>query len=449
MKSITSKLVLAFIFVSLVSILLVAFITGYMTNREFRSYVTNENQANFSAILSEYYSGHGSWEGLPSALGPTGMRYPMGMAGAEHSMMTLVDTSGVVIIASSGFFPGQSVDSEIIKKGYSLYDNGRLIGTLVLGSPGYLINSGGMEFLSRVRRSLFFGGLTVMLLALILGVFLSRTLTKPILELTSAMRSISSGNMDHKIQVRSRDELGELTNSFNRMNSELAHSLNLRKQMTADIAHELRTPISIILGHADAIHDGVLPPNKENFEIIREEADRLNGLVDDLRTLSLADAGELSLDKEMVSVSELLEETRLSHLQLARQKEITIEVSAKENLPEANLDPRRILQVLNNLLSNAINFTPVGGKVVLSAQIEYENVKINVADNGSGIVEEDLPHIFDRFYRSDPSRQRNQNGSGLGLAIAKSFVERHGGTIRVESILHRGTAFTIDLPLHN
>jgi signal transduction histidine kinase len=167
---------------------------------------------------------------------------------------------------------------------------------------------------------------------------------------------------------RSRDELGELTTSFNKMNSELVHSLNLRKQMTADIAHERRTPSSINLGHAEAVHDGVLLPTEENFEIIRDEATRLNGLADDLGTISLADVGELRLDMELTAVHELLEEERTSYLQSAHKKNITLEVRVQEYLPKINIDPRRLLQVLNNLLNNALLYTPISGKVILSGE---------------------------------------------------------------------------------
>jgi signal transduction histidine kinase len=233
------------------------------------------------------------------------------------------------------------------------------------------------------------------------------------------------------------------------MSSELSRSVNARRQMTADIAHELRTPLSLIVGHAEAVHDGVLPPTRENFEIIREEAERLEHLVDDLRTLSLADAGELSIHPQLVEPQRLLQEVAALYQYHAQQKKITLELEIDAPLPLIEADPGRMTQVLTNILENGLRHTPQGGKILLSAREVNGQVELSIEDSGAGLKAEDLDRIFRRFYRTDTSRQRGEafaGGSGLGLAIARSIVEAHGGQIRAESGPGKGLRVIVRLP---
>jgi signal transduction histidine kinase len=283
--------------------------------------------------------------------------------------------------------------------------------------------------------------------SLLLGIFLARTLTRPIREITTATRAVAEGDLEHKVPVRSRDELGELATSFNLMSTKLAQSVNLRRQMTADIAHELRTPISVILGHTEAMHDGVLPPSEETYNIIRDEALRLERMVDDLRTLSRADAGELVFTYRPVSVQDLVDQAVKAYRPHASKKNINLHLETYPDIPEVNIDPDRMAQVLSNLLSNALRYTPQGGDITISARHTAGEVEIRVHDSGPGIESEELSNIFDRFYRADKSRQRESGGSGLGLAIAKSIVEGHGGRIWAESEQGEGTTIVIALPI--
>ena len=222
--------------------------------------------------------------------------------------------------------------------------------------------------MDRVNLQILLAGLTAIGLALLLAIILSRTLTRPIRELTAATQIVSEGNLAHQVPVRSRDELGQLATSFNHMSADLVRSLNLRRQMTADIAHELRTPISIILGHAEAVHDGVLPASNETFEIIREEAERLEHLVGDLRTLSMADAGELKLVVRSYPPEKLLQDAKKAYNHQAKQKKITLSLKAAADLPEIEIDPQRMKEVIGNILDNALRYTPEGGHINLSAE---------------------------------------------------------------------------------
>jgi len=283
----------------------------------------------------------------------------------------------------------------------------------------------------------------------LLGVLLSRTLTRPIRELTQATHAVSEGDLSQQVPVRSNDELGELAQAFNTMSSELSRSVNARKQMTADIAHELRTPLSLILGHAEAVHDGVLPPTRENFEIIRDEATRLEHLVNDLRILSLADAGELSISLQRVAPQRLLEEVASLYQYQTLQKNVALELDIASPLPSIEVDPGRMTQVLTNILDNALRHTPEGGKIVLSARESAEQIELAIQDTGPGLKKEDLDHIFDRFYRTDSARQREGGflgGSGLGLAIARSIVQAHGGQLAAESEPGKGLNVIVLLP---
>jgi signal transduction histidine kinase len=222
--------------------------------------------------------------------------------------------------------------------------------------------------------------------------------------------------------------------------------------MTADIAHDLRTPLSVVLGHAEALSDGVLPPTEETFQTIHEEAQRLSRLIDDLRTLSLAEAGELPLIKRWVAPEMLLARAARAYDPQARQKQITISVQSDSKLPELFVDPERLAQVMDNILDNALRHTPQGGEITLVARMDPEagptQIQFEVQNNGPAIGLEELPHIFERFYRSDKSRMRREDGgSGLGLAIARSIVEAHNGRIWAESKPGGGVSFVILLPV--
>jgi signal transduction histidine kinase len=249
------------------------------------------------------------------------------------------------------------------------------------------------------------------------------------------------------VEVRSQDELGELAASFNQMSADLKRSNQARKQMTADIAHDLRSPLSVILGYAEALADGKLLANPEIFDVMYREAGQLNHLIDDLRTLSLADAGELSLNLQQIAPQELLEDTRRAYQFQAQDKNISLRVEAQASTPRILVDPNRMTQVLGNLVGNALRFTPPGGEIVLGAEPISGAVQISVRDSGTGIDAADLPIIFDRFYRSDQSRSHNGE-TGLGLAIARSLVEAQGGQITATSKPGE-TIFLIKFPLHD
>jgi signal transduction histidine kinase len=255
---------------------------------------------------------------------------------------------------------------------------------------------------------------------------------------------MAGGELSQQVTVNSKDEIGELAESFNRMSSEVAKANQLRKQMTADIAHDLRTPLTVIAGYVESMRDGDLAPTPERLDVIYAEIDRLQRLVADLRLLAHTDAGELRLNLQAIHPKELIESAAASFKLSAEQKSITLRVQADDDLPLLQIDESRMNRVLSNLISNAIRHTPEGGIISILATRKNQNIIIAVEDTGEGIPPADLPHIFDRFYRADKSRtEADGASSGLGLAIAKALVEAHGGRVWAESEVGRGTRMRV------
>ena len=259
---------------------------------------------------------------------------------------------------------------------------------------------------------------------------------------------MAGGELEQQVTVRSQDELGELAAAFNQMSVDLARANELRRQMTADIAHDLRTPLTVITGYLESLRDGVLKPSPARFDAMYAEAQHLQRLVEDLRTLSLADAGELPMNRQPVAPEALLERVAVAYRHQAEGQKAALHVRVEPGLPQIHADPERMMQVLGNLVSNALRYTADGGQISLTAAQHGGGLRLAVQDDGAGIAPEALPHIFERFYRGDSSRGQLEGESGLGLAIAKSIVEAHGGTISAQSTLGEGTTFAVFLPLH-
>jgi signal transduction histidine kinase len=456
MRSISFKLILAFLSIGIISVAVI-FVTATLNTRaEFIRFLTYQSQNDVVTQLSTYYQQYGSWEGVESVLHPDGDEPGPGSGpgsgpgpNRRFYPFTLTNASGIVISPNGHYKVGDQVPRQDLVQGISIMHDNQVIGVLVPIPMPFQGRPREVEFIDRTNRILLYGALIGAVIALVLGIFLSRTLTRPIRELTRATHAVSEGDLSQQVPVRSNDELGELAQAFNKMSSELSRSVNARKQMTADIAHELRTPLSLILGHAEAVHDGVLPPTPENFEIIREEATRLEHLVNDLRILSLADAGELSITPQMIDPQRLLQEVAAIYQYQTQSKNILLDLEIASPLSNIEVDPGRMTQVLTNILDNALRHTPEGGRIILSAKDVDDQVELAIQDTGPGLKPEDLDRIFDRFYRTDSSRQRDGDfpgGSGLGLAIARSIVQAHGGQLSAESGPGNGLKVMIRLP---
>jgi signal transduction histidine kinase len=282
---------------------------------------------------------------------------------------------------------------------------------------------------------------------LILG--LSRRILAPIEALTAAAQRLEAGDLSQRVEITSHDEIGDLAHAFNAMADGLARLEELRRNLVGDVAHELRTPLSNIRGYLEAIQDGVVEPGPDIVDSLYEEAMLLHRLVDDLQELALAEAGQLRLERRPVALADVVDRAVGAVHPRAEAGGITLRVDVADDLPLVDVDPQRIGQVLRNLLDNALAHTPASGEIVVAASLAEHWIEVRVRDTGVGIAPEDLPYVFERFYRADRSRARATGGTGLGLAIARHWVEAHGGEIRVESAVGQGTCFTLTLPVAN
>lgn len=331
--------------------------------------------------------------------------------------------------------------------------------TMMGGSTGMIIDL--TESFSRaVNEVLLVAASLAFVTAVLVSTFVTRRIVKPVQEMKAASQRIADGRYDERVQVTGEDELSELGRSFNRMAYELARTEERRRQLIGDVAHELRTPLSSIKSVMEGLQDGVLPAEPQTFASVEQEANRLQRLVRDLEELSRAEAGQIRLEKEWVDPAALVE-TAVSRLrpQFA-DKQVSLESNVPPTLPTIHVDPARMMQVLLNLLGNALQYTPSGGRVTVQCSVNSEQVSVNglphtapflqisIRDSGIGITAEQLTHIFERFYRVDKSRSRAGGGSGIGLTISRHLVEAHNGRLTPSSPgVNQGSTFTVDLPV--
>jgi two-component system OmpR family sensor kinase len=494
--------------------LVIFVVVNLATATQFRRFVLSGDliQAqNLSALLADYYARQGSWHDVDSLLrnvsaprtngmtgmmgrmmGPDGMRSgapgpgmtadmveAMRSSGSGLDRVVLADAQGTVVADSAASLVGQSFSDRQLAAGVPVVLDGRPVGTLLVGSMVEpILNPLDRDFLRSVNLAVLLSAIAVGLLALVLGSIFFFHITAPVRDLTQAAEAIAAGDLSQRVTVRAGDELGRLAQAFNSMASELGRAEALRRQMVADVAHELRTPLSLVQGNLEAILDGMYDLNLENVASVHEETLVLTRLVNDLRDLSLAEADQLHLEQDVVDVADLAGHAAESFQARAAEQEVSLSVQLAPDLPALRGDESRLNQVLINLLSNALRYTPAGGRVVLSAALASEKEQgfpqpasqhdeshpqaagntprtghprrpmllVSVSDTGQGIPEPDLPLVFERFYRADKSRARSSGGSGLGLAIARQIVQAHGGHIWVESRLGAGTTFAFTLP---
>jgi signal transduction histidine kinase len=461
-RSLAGKLTLAFLAVGLTVALLVGAFIWLSSAGQLERLVVDQQRSEYESILVTYYQSNGSWNGVEEYLRrtvfqPRGEEFPP--AGDNHPqpggegrrgprlMFGLADPQGNIVLPLFPEYPnGSHVPEQVLAQGEPLELNGQMIGVLITAPRPPGLNPAELAYLQRATVALLVASAGAVLVALLVGALLARTLTRPLRALTHATHRMAGGELEQEVDVGSADEIGELATAFNQMSRELARANLARRQMTADIAHEIRTPLTVIAGYIESMRDGVLAATPERLSVIYSEIDHLQRLVGDLRTLSQADAGRLKLNRQPLAPLELLAQARAAFEHQAAQNGIRLELVAGGSLPDLNLDETRMAQVLSNLITNALRFTPVGGRVTLGAAQVDGQVRLTVTDTGQGIAPEDLPFVFERFYRADKSRSEDSGESGLGLSIAKALVEAHGGRLTVQSAPGRGSTFEVLLP---
>ncbi len=306
-----------------------------------------------------------------------------------------------------------------------------------------------VNFISAINEITLTATLVSLVVAMAVSLFTSRRIVEPIRGMMRASREIAAGHFHRRVAVVSEDELGALAQSFNQMAEALELTEQRRLNLIGDVAHELRTPLTNLRTMLEALTDGVLPPDPATFQTMHHEVLRLQRLVQDLQELSRAEAGEMAMFPEKVDPAQLVSRV-VDRLALQyHDKGVALHVNIAPDLPAIFVDPARITQVLVNILGNALQYTPQGGQVWVSVRRAGEAIQFVVRDTGRGIPAEDLPHIFERFYRVDKSRARASGGSGIGLTISKHIVEAHGGRIWAKSEgLGKGSEFGFTIPMH-
>jgi len=444
--SLQFRLLMAFALVIVVTTGATFFFIYQTTRSEIRHF--EERTEDIRAIrmeieLSRYYDQQGSWEGIQPFVKQWGSLH--------GRRLILTDTSGIVVADSEGDLLGKPYNPDSPGRPILLPWEEGAIGTLYI-NPEPPPGAGfppppPLALYLAIGRFFLWGGLVAVAIAVAITFFLSRRILAPVKALTTVAKRLGRGDFSPRVQVKDKGELGELAQAFNTMASDLEHTEKLRRNMVADVAHELRTPLSNIRGYLEAIRDGVIKPDAKTIRSLNEEAVLLSRLVDDLQELALAEAGELKLVRQTEDVSKLVKQTVASVQAQAKAKGLLVSTSLPDRLSPVNIDYHRISQALRNLLENAVVHTTKGGTITVAAKQQENWVEVSVTDTGEGIPTEDLPNIFERFYRVDKSRARATGGSGLGLTIAKRLVEAHGGKIKVQSEMGKGSCFTFTIPV--
>ena len=439
--SLRFRLVVSFTLVILVVIGSVFFFINRATQDEIRRFVEQVDQMRAERMeigLSGYYLQRGDWEGIQPFVEQWGNLY--------GQRIILTDANGSVVADSEGNVLGESYAPDSPGRPLSSPWQIDAIGTLYIESSDVGLISLQILF-NEIGRFFIWGGLIGVAIALVITFLLSRRVLAPVKALTSAARQLGRGDFSQRVQVKDKGEVGEMANTFNFMASDLEQAEQLQRNMVADIAHELRTPLSNLRGYLEAVRDGVIKPDADTIRSLDEEAALLSRLVDDLQELSLAEAGELKLVCQAENIGELIKQTVGGLQAQAATKGLSVSVDLPDRLPAVNIDSHRISQVLRNLLENALAHTAEGDAITVTAAQQGNWVEVSVVDTGEGIPAEDLPNIFERFYRVDKSRARATGGSGLGLTIAKRLVEAHGGTIQAQSEGGKGSRFSFTVPV--
>ena len=349
----------------------------------------------------------------------------------------------VVAVALAAYLVSRSTQGEF---GLYLEDIGRMgegMGRGMMWRMGPMMGWGQEEqaFLQGVNRSLWIAGLLAAGVAALLALFFSRYLAQPLRRMAGAAKRMAGGDFSQRVETGSRDEIGELARAMNAMAEALGKQEELRRQFVAEVAHELRTPLTVIQGNMEAMVDGVLPPTPEHLSSLNSQVLVLSRLVTDLRTLSLADAGRLEVKPVPLDIGEVAGQALVVVGPQAGEKAIRLERDLPPALPRVLADPQRVLQVLHNLLANALRHTPAGGRIRLEARPAPGELVLSLSDTGPGIPPEDMPYLFQRFHR------HRAGGSGIGLAVVKALVEAQGGRVWAESRVGQGSTFYFTLPV--
>ncbi len=453
------KLALTFMFITSFLVILIALATNYYFERNFKRYVMDiQEQKNLSFVgdISNYYEyadGNLNEENLEKIgmnaleegliIKITNLENYVLWDAMEHNSGMCVEMLAEMAKNIQKYYP--DFDGEYTVVGYDLIANNEKVGKVSIGYYGpYYLTENDVEFLKTFNKLIFIIGFIAIIFSVFIGMFISKKLTKNITGVIDGTKQISDGNFKFRIKERTDTiEIEDLINSVNSLADNLEKNQQLRNQITSDIAHEIRTPIATLQSHLEALKDKVWDINEERIQSLYEEIVRISQIVQGLDNLEYFDRGNQKLVKQEFNIKKLIKEIILNFEKEALDKNITIQFNSPETY--INADKNKLKQVFINLISNSIKYTNQNGNIKIKL-IEKNNKYIFIIkDNGIGIPNEDLPYIFERFYKVDKSRNRAVKGSGIGLSIVKSIINLHNGTINVKSVLGKGTTFIITL----
>ncbi len=458
--SIRSKILTAFIIVIAVAVLVMAFTSRYYIDSVFTRYTSGYRTViteQWEAFFRSYYQRQGSWEGVEQLLTPRSRGRGMMPAtqpaeqvrGGTHGLLPgdsllLADADGRVVLDSSGEMTGQTLSFSLLDRGTPMLLEDQRIGTLIMEPQAVqAVQTLEEQFGQSLLRGVLWGGFIALLVGALLGFFLAGQVTRPLARLTASARQFARRDFSHRLELKQKDEVGKLASAFNLMAESIEKNEKLRRNLLADVSHELRTPLTILQGNFEALQSGQAQPTPELLSSLYDEVLRLGRLVSDMEAINVAEAGQLPLNLQSVEISALLHRAAGAFQFEAEERGIQLQIESEPGEQTWTLDEDRMVQVLINLLGNAFKFTPDGGRIALRAHRDPQQFVISVVDSGPGISPDDLPFIFERFYKVSQGRG---GGSGLGLSIAKSFVEVHGGTIQAANLPTGGSVFSFSLP---
>ncbi len=456
-KSLKIKLILSFLAVAIITVMVASLLIRFTSGQSLMNLVTDQQTAKLEEILITYYTENGSLDGFMDYYNqinqfdhepgkPDDLNKPPQMEDIR-GIHGLVDAEYRALLPMAGIKIGDPLPNELIKDPILVEVDGKTIAWILPDTKfQFTLNPQEELFLKRTTLAISFAALAGVTVAVIMGWLLANGLIKPIRKLTKASESLAHGQLYQKVEVTSQDELGQLTVTFNQMSEDLLHADEQRKRLTADITHDLSTPLQVISGYMEMIGGGEVSLTPQRIDIIKTEIEHLRRLVGDLTTLSQVEAQTLDIQLQPLQPLDLLKKLEQTYQPIAARKGVDLLLDVTEPLPAINVDEGRILQVLKNLLENALRYTPKDGKITLAARFN-EKVILSVTDTGNGIDSDDLPYVFDRFYRADKSRGANSGKMGLGLAICKALVNTQGGEISAESAgANTGTSMKITFP---
>lgn len=444
--SLQFRLIVGFALVLAITLGSISLYIGYAAKREVAKVeqeLERVRAARVERLVSQYYEVQGDWKGLQPILERASSLY------SRHFVVT--DEDGNVVGDSLRRFGHPFRKGKFDVRPAPLHRSGRQIGALLVGpsdAPEGLPEPRLTRFADAINRALLWAGAAAGAGAVLMVSLVSGRALSSVSVLSSVARQLGRGDLSQRVPERGRDEVAELGRTFNAMADDLESAENQRRHLVADVAHELRTPLSNVQGYVEAVRDGVLEPDATTVKTIHQQVMYLAHLVDDLRLLAETEAQDFHLDISPDSLEGVIDRSVEAFRPRAEAKGVTLATEVPPDLPLVEMDRTRITQVVGNLLENAVRHTPSGGEVSLSVRIEDAALaRVTVADSGEGISPQALAHVFDRFYRVDPSRTRTTGGAGLGLTIAQHLVQAHGGSIRAASTTGKGSRFIFDLPL--